>query len=70
MRKTKIICTLGPASINEETIKTPENIGTYTYDDMMQYKSEVALKEAGKIRQEGKTYKGLDGDIMFFKFNV
>lgn len=43
---------------------------TYTYDDMMQYKSEVALKEAGKIRQEGKTYKGLDGDIMFFKFNV
>ena len=35
MRKTKIICTLGPASINEETIKTPENIGTYTYDDIL-----------------------------------
>ena len=29
-----------------------------------------SLKKAGKIRQEGKTYKGADGDIMFFKFNV
>ena len=29
---------------------------TYSYDDMMTYKSENALREAGKIRQEGKTY--------------
>ena len=29
-----------------------------------------ALKEAGKIRQEGKQYVGQDGDIMLFKFNV
>jgi ribosome-binding ATPase YchF (GTP1/OBG family) len=36
----------------------------------MKYGSETALKEAGKIRQEGKTYKGVDGDVMFFKFNV
>lgn len=43
---------------------------TYSYDDFMQYQSETALKEAGKIRQEGKDYKGVDGDIMFFKFNV
>ena len=43
---------------------------TYSYDDMMIYKSENALREAGKIRQEGKTYQGQDGDIMFFKFNV
>lgn len=43
---------------------------TYSYDDMMIYKSENALREAGKIRQEGKTYIGQDGDIMFFKFNV
>lgn len=28
------------------------------------------LKEAGKIRQEGKQYVGQDGDIMLFKFNV
>ena len=43
---------------------------TYSYDDLMKYVSETALKEAGKIRQEGKTYKGVDGDVMFFKFNV
>ena len=34
------------------------------------YGSEHALREAGKIRQEGKQYVGHDGDIMFFKFNV
>ncbi len=43
---------------------------TYSYDDLMAYHSEQALREAGKIRQEGKTYRGQDGDIMFFKFNV
>jgi len=42
----------------------------YSYDDMMQYKSEVALKNAGKIRIEGKEYVAKDGDIFFFRFNV
>lgn len=43
---------------------------TYAYDDLIKYGSEQALREAGKIRQEGKQYLGKDGDIMFFKFNV
>ena len=43
---------------------------TYAYDDLIKYGSEQALREAGKIRQEGKQYVGKDGDIMFFKFNV
>ena len=43
---------------------------TYSYDDLMTYGSEHALRDAGKIRQEGKQYIGQDGDIMFFKFNV
>lgn len=43
---------------------------TYSYDDLMEYGSEHALRDAGKIRQEGKQYVGQDGDIMFFKFNV
>ena len=43
---------------------------TYSYDDILTFGSEAALKEAGKIRQEGKQYIGQDGDIMFFKFNV
>lgn len=42
----------------------------YTYKDLMQYKSEQALKDAGKTRQEGKSYIVQEGDIIFFKFNV
>ena len=41
----------------------------YTYDDIMEYKSEAKLKEAGKLRLEGKDYHPKDGDIMFFRFN-
>lgn len=43
---------------------------TYSYDDLMQFKSETAIKENGKLRQEGKDYIVKDGDILFFKFNV
>lgn len=42
----------------------------YSYDDIMKYKNEVKLKEAGKIRIEGKDYVAKDGDIFFFRFNV
>ncbi|MCQ3035109.1 MAG: redox-regulated ATPase YchF [Bacilli bacterium] len=43
---------------------------TYSYEDIHEYKSELALKEAGKLRMEGKTYAMKDGDIVFFRFNV
>ena len=42
----------------------------YTYDDLMEFKSENIIKEQGKLRQEGKSYIVKDGDIIFFKFNV
>ncbi|MEG0034223.1 MAG: redox-regulated ATPase YchF [Bacilli bacterium] len=42
----------------------------YSYDDFVIYKSELALKEAGKLRIEGKDYVAKDGDIFFFRFNV
>ncbi len=42
----------------------------YSYTDLMQYKTELALKEAGKLRVEGKDYVCQDGDIMFIRFNV
>ena len=35
-----------------------------------EYKTEVALKGAGKIRAEGKEYVMKDGDICHFLFNV
>lgn len=42
----------------------------YSYEDLMEYKSEAKLKENGKIRIEGKEYPMKDGDIVFFRFNV
>ncbi|NMM49201.1 redox-regulated ATPase YchF [Marinigracilibium pacificum] len=38
--------------------------------DYQQYKTENAIKEAGKIGVEGKEYIVKDGDIMHFRFNV
>ena len=40
------------------------------YDDYIHYKSEAAVKEAGKLYIEGKDYEVQDGDIMHFRFNV
>lgn len=43
---------------------------TYHFNDLVTYKSESAVKEAGKYRSEGKEYVVQDGDIMLFRFNV
>ncbi len=43
---------------------------TYHCEDLFNYKSEQAVKEAGKYRLEGKEYIVKDGDILFFRFNV
>ena len=40
------------------------------YDDFITYGSETKVKEAGKMRVEGKEYIVKDGDIMHFRFNV
>ncbi len=40
------------------------------YDDYVQYGSESKVKEAGKMRVEGKGYTVKDGDVMHFLFNV
>jgi GTP-binding protein YchF len=40
------------------------------YNDYVQFKSEAAVKEAGKMGVEGKEYIVQDGDIMHFRFNV
>ncbi len=40
------------------------------YADFIQYGSEAAVKEAGKMAVEGKEYIVQDGDIMHFRFNV
>lgn len=40
------------------------------YDDYVHYGSEAKVKEAGKMRVEGKEYVVKDGDVMHFRFNV
>lgn len=40
------------------------------YNDYVQYKSEAACRENGKLRIEGKEYVVQDGDVMHFRFNV
>ncbi|XP_065656638.1 obg-like ATPase 1 isoform X2 [Hydra vulgaris] len=40
------------------------------FDDFKELKSETAVKNAGKYKQQGKGYTVEDGDIIFFKFNA
>lgn len=40
------------------------------YADYETYKSESAIKDAGKMGIEGKEYVVTDGDVMHFRFNV
>ena len=42
----------------------------YGLADLVQYKTEAAIKAAGKLRVEGKKYIMQDGDICHFLFNV
>ncbi|MHA7862850.1 redox-regulated ATPase YchF [Flagellimonas marinaquae] len=41
-----------------------------SYDDYVKYGSEAKVKEAGRMRVEGKEYIVKDGDVMHFRFNV
>ncbi len=41
-----------------------------SYEDLEQYGSELKVKEAGRMRLEGKEYIMRDGDICHFRFNV
>ncbi len=42
----------------------------YHFDTLLEHKSEQAVKEAGLMRLEGKSYVVQDGDIMHFRFSV
>lgn len=42
----------------------------YSVDDLVQHKSEKAIREAGKLRVEGKNYVMQDSDVCHFLFNV
>lgn len=40
------------------------------YDDLEKYGDEKKVREAGRVRLEGKEYLMQDGDICYFRFNV
>ncbi len=42
----------------------------YSVDDLVQYKTEKGIREAGKLRSEGKNYAIQSGDVVHFLFNV
>lgn len=41
-----------------------------SYDDLLQLGNEKQVKQAGRLRLEGKEYIMQDGDICYFRFNV
>lgn len=41
-----------------------------SFEDLKEYGSELKVKEAGRMRLEGKEYTMNDGDICYFRFNV
>ena len=41
-----------------------------SFSDLEKYGSELKVKEAGRMRLEGKEYVMQDGDICYFRFNV
>ena len=43
---------------------------TISYDDYLNFKSEQAAKDAGRMRVEGADYIVKDGDVFHFRFNV
>ena len=42
----------------------------YNFSDLMELKSEPAIKAAGRMRSEGKSYVFQEGDIAHFLFNT
>ena len=42
----------------------------HKYADLIRLGSELAVRDAGLVKQEGREYIVQDGDCIFFKFNV
>ena len=57
---------VGAAVIHTDFEKKFIRAEVYTYDHLMEFGSEAAIKAAGKMRVEGKTYVLQDGDVCHF----
>jgi hypothetical protein len=45
-------------------------VEVHSWSELEQYRSEPALRAAGRIRVEGRDYEVQDGDVLHFRFNV
>ena len=53
------------------TVKGPKGtLSMQMMDDLVKYGSEKGIRDAGKLRLEGKSYVMQDGDVCHFLFNV
>ena len=50
--------------------RTRPRAEVYSIDELVQFGSEKAIREAGKMRLEGKSYVMQDSDVCHFLFNV
>ncbi|HIP69979.1 MAG TPA: DUF933 domain-containing protein, partial [Anaerolineae bacterium] len=58
------------ATIHTDLAKGFIRAETVAYDDLITLGSMAAARNAGKLRQEGKTYIVQDGDVINIKFNL
>ncbi len=57
---------VGAGVIHTDFVKRYIRAEVYQFDDLMEHRSEAAIKAAGKLRVEGKDYVLQDGDICHF----
>ena len=57
---------IGAGAIHTDFTKKFIRAQVYSFDDLMQHRSEAAIKAAGRLRNEGKDYVLRDGDICHF----
>ena len=61
---------VGAGVIHTDFVKKFVRAEVYRFDDLMALHSEKAIRDAGKLRIEGKDYVMQDGDCVIFRFNV
>ncbi len=57
---------IGAGVIHTDFVKKFIRAQVYRYEDLLELKTEVAIKAAGKLRVEGKDYVLQDGDVCHF----
>jgi hypothetical protein len=60
---------LSVGALAERFRSDPSNLSA-PLEDLEKHASEAAIKAAGRLRSEGKSYIVQDGDIVHFRFNV